>query len=100
MNVRMQITLDPELRRRARAEARGLGISFAEYTRRALAEKLSELNRRPDVSVFFNLGASAEPTNIARDKDKLIGEAVWEEHLRSLGRAPRPPAKSRKSRRR
>jgi hypothetical protein len=38
-----------------------------------------------DVSVVFGLGASAEPTNIARDKDKMIGGAVREEYLEETG---------------
>ncbi|HEY2186010.1 MAG TPA: hypothetical protein VGH39_13525 [Xanthobacteraceae bacterium] len=34
MNIRSQISLDPELQRRAQAKAADLGISFAEYVRR------------------------------------------------------------------
>ena len=45
--------------------------------------------RTVDISVVFDLGASAEATNIARDKDKMIGDAVWEEYLEETGRKPR-----------
>ena len=88
MNARTQITLDPETQRRARARAADLGISFAEYVRRLVANDLGEPRPTPDMSVFFDLGASEEPTDIARDKDKMIGEAFWEEHLTSIGRKP------------
>jgi hypothetical protein len=53
---------------------------------------------KPDISILFDLGASAQPTNIARDKDKMIGQALWEEHLRKTGSKPRrrtPKAKRR-----
>lgn len=89
MNARTQITLDPELRRRAHAKAAELGISFAEYVRRLVANDLGESKPRMDISAVFDLAASGEPTNIARDKDKMIGEAVWDEYLRSTGRKPR-----------
>src|SRR5215813_4087264 len=99
MNARTQITLDPELQRRAHAKAAELGISFAEYVRRLLASDLGEPKPRVDISAIFDLGASDEPTNIARDKDKLIGEAVWENFLRKTGRKPRRRAKASASRR-
>ena len=89
MNARTQITMDPEMQRRAQTKAAELGISFAEYVRRLVAEDLGEQKPRPDISSIFDLGASGEPTNIARDKDKMIGEAVWEEYLRKTGRKRR-----------
>lgn len=85
MNARSQITLDPEVQRRARAKAAELGISFAEYVRRVVVNDLGEARPKVDVSVIFDLGASAEPTDIARDKHRMIGEAAWEDHLRSIG---------------
>jgi hypothetical protein len=42
-----------------------------------------------DVSVVFDLGASKEPTDIARDKDKMIGDAVWEQYLEETVRKPK-----------
>ncbi|KAB2849714.1 MAG: hypothetical protein F9K44_07130 [Hyphomicrobiaceae bacterium] len=87
MNARTQISIDPEMQRRAHEKAAELGISFAEYVRRLIDRDLGG-KREPevDVSIIFDLGASDEPTDIARDKDKLIGEAVWKEHLRKTGR--------------
>jgi hypothetical protein len=85
MNARTQITMDPEMQRRAQAKAAELGISFAEYVRRVIARDLGEPKPKGDISILFDLGASGEPTNIARDKDRLLGEAVWQEHLRKIG---------------
>jgi hypothetical protein len=85
MNARTQITMDPELQRRAHAKAAELGLSFAEYVRRLVAHDLGEPKRKADISLLFDLGASREPTDIARDKDKMIGEAVWNEYLRKTG---------------
>jgi hypothetical protein len=38
---------------------------------------------------MFDLCASDEPTDMARDKDKMIGEAAWQDYLRKVGRKPR-----------
>jgi hypothetical protein len=86
MNARRQITMDPEMQRRAHAKAAELGISFAEYVRRLVALDLGEPKPKGDISIVFDLGASEEPTDIATDKDKLLGEAVWQEYLRKTGR--------------
>jgi hypothetical protein len=103
MNARTQITMDPELQRRAQAKAAELGLSFAEYVRRLVAHDLGEPKRKADISLLFDLGASREPTDVARDKDKMIGEAVWNEHLRKTGektgRKPRRRVRSGTSRR-
>jgi hypothetical protein len=101
--------MDPEMQQRALARAAELGISFEEYMRRLVARDLEELPRqgfeeRPqedvargpeepkpkaDLSIFFDLIDEGPPTNIARDKDKLVGEAVWQEYLRETGRKRR-----------
>ncbi len=99
MNARTQITMDPALQRRAQAKAAELGISFAEYIRRLVAGDLGEPKKsKPDISTLFDLGASGEPTDIARDKDKMIGQAVWEEYLRDTGRMPKTKARRRATR--
>jgi hypothetical protein len=82
MNARTQITIDPEMQRRAHAKAAALGISFAEYVRRLLAQDLGDAKRTVDISLIFDLVDEGPPTNIARDKDKMVGEAVWKEHQR------------------
>jgi hypothetical protein len=99
MNARTQITMDPELQRRAQTKAAELGLSFAEYVRRLVAHDLGEPKPKADISLLFDLGASREPTDITRDKDKMIGEAVWNEHLRKTGSKPRRRARSGTSRR-
>jgi hypothetical protein len=78
--------MDPEMQRRAHAKAAELGISFAEYVRRVVAQDLGEAKPKADISVIFDLVTEGEPTDIARDKDKLIGDAVWEEYLEETGR--------------
>ncbi|HEX2464335.1 MAG TPA: hypothetical protein VHR17_06885 [Thermoanaerobaculia bacterium] len=86
--TRTVISIDRDLYERARARAEDLGVSFAEFVRTLLVEKLGEERPRVDPSIVFNLG-SGGPTDIARDKDKLIGEAVWAEHLRKTGQSPK-----------
>ena len=99
MNARTQIKLDPEVQRQAQAKAAELGISFAEYVRRLVAQDLGAPMRTAHISVVFDLGASAEPTNIARDKHKMIDEAVWEEYLRKTRRKlPSPRQRKKKTR--
>ena len=94
MRVRTQITIDRNLLRRAQAKAARLGISFSEYVRRLVAADLGARERRTDskkhdISVVFDLCTTGPATNIARDKDKMIGEAVWQNYLRKIGRKPR-----------
>lgn len=101
MNARTQITMDPEMQRRAHAKAAELGISFAEYVRRLVANDLGEQKPKADISIFFDLvDDDGPPTNIARDKDKMIGEAVWDNYLRKMGRKPAAGARKAKAARR
>jgi hypothetical protein len=86
MAARTQITMDPEMQRRAQAKAAELGISFAEYVRRVVANDLGEPKPKPDISILFDLVKDGPATDIARDKDKLVGEAVWQEYLHETGR--------------
>jgi hypothetical protein len=89
MNAVIQIELDEILQKRAEAKAAGMGISFEEYVRHVLADDLGQPSGKSDVSQIFDLGASDEPTDIARDKDKLIGEAVWQQYLRDTATTSR-----------
>lgn len=94
MNARTQITLDPEMQRRAHEKAAELGISFAEYVRRLIDRDLGEeVKPEVDISIIFDLVDEGPPTNIARDKDKMIGEAVWQNYLRKTGRLKKRQAK-------
>jgi hypothetical protein len=93
--------MEPDLQRRARAKAAELGISFVEYIRRLVADDLDAPKKsKPNISALFDLAASGEPTDIARDKDKMIGQAVWEEYLRDTGRLPNAKVRRRRARRR
>ena len=89
MNARTQITMGPEMQRRAHVKAAALGISFAEYVRRLVQQDLGEPEAKADVSIIFDLVTEGEPTDIARDKDKLIGDAVWAEYLAETGQKSR-----------
>jgi hypothetical protein len=86
MNARTQITLDPDTQRRAQAKAAELGISFAEYVRRLLAQDLHQPKRKAAVTMVFDLGTSGSPTDIAREKHTMIDEAVWEDYVRKSKR--------------
>jgi hypothetical protein len=85
--------MDPEMQRRAKAKAAERGISLAEYIRQLVAGDLEPAKPAYDITQIFDLIDEGEPTDIARDKDKLIGEAVWEDHLRSTGQRPRKAVK-------
>jgi len=73
------------MQRQARARAEELGISLAEYVRRLVARDLGEPEPRTDPSVVFALGDSGR-SDIARDKDKLIGEALAGRRIRRKAR--------------
>jgi hypothetical protein len=75
MMTRTQISLDPELHRRARAKAAELGISLAEYLRRLVAEDLEAPRPVRDPSSVFNLGDSGG-SDVALRKDEYLAEAL------------------------
>ena len=75
MMTRTTIALEPETRKRARERAAQLGISFSEYLRRLVDRDLGELRPRVGPESVFDLGSSGG-TDIARDKDSLLGEAT------------------------
>ena len=73
--IRTQISLDSERHAQARARAAELGVSLAEYVRRLVDRDVARPSRTVDRSLVFDLGGGA-PTDIARDKDRMIAEAV------------------------
>lgn len=75
MLARTQISLDSEMQRRARRRAAERGISLAEYLRGLVASDLAEPPAREDPSYVFGLGSSGG-ADVARDKDRMLGEAV------------------------
>jgi hypothetical protein len=90
MSERTQITLDPELQKRARRKAADLGISFAEYIRRLVARDVSAPRKLNDPSVLFALGGSGG-SDIARDKDEMVARAF------AAARARRRPKRPKRS---
>jgi hypothetical protein len=81
MMARTQITLDLEMQRRARQRASDLGCSLAEYVRRLVARDLGGPPAKVDPSLIFDLFNSGG-SNIARDKDEMIGQAMDALHPR------------------
>jgi len=75
MMSRTQVTLDQEMQRRARRRASDLGVSLAEYFRRLVARDLAGTQRTANVERIFDLGSSGG-SDIAREKDAMVGEAV------------------------
>ncbi len=49
-------------------------------------QDLGAARSKADISVVLNLVDEGPPTNVARDKDKMIAEAVWKEHWRKTGK--------------
>lgn len=74
MMSRTQITLENELQRQARRRASEIGVSFAEYVRRLVAQDLVRPKPKADLACIFDLGVSGG-SDIAADKDSMIGEA-------------------------
>ena len=85
MMARTQITLDTEQHHAARQKASQLGISLAEYVRRLVSKDLQTARPKPDVSLIFDLGSSGG-SDIARDKDEMVAEAVEANFRRKMGR--------------
>ncbi|HEY3825306.1 MAG TPA: hypothetical protein VGL82_12155 [Bryobacteraceae bacterium] len=75
MMARTQITLQPEIQRRARQRASDLGVSLAEYVRRLLARDLGNTTAMADPALIFDLGRS-RGSDIATNKDAMIAEAL------------------------
>ena len=76
------------MQRRARRRASDLGISLAEYIRRAVARDLSDRPRTADPSILFDLGSSGG-SNIAKNKDEMLADAFAAKLERSRRGRPR-----------
>lgn len=79
MMSRTQITLDPEIQRRARRRAGDMGLSFAEYVRRLVSRDVGNAPLASDVKGVFDLGASSG-SDVARNKDAMLADAFAERH--------------------
>ena len=85
MMARTQITLERETHKRARLRASELGVSLAEYFRRLVQKDLGAPKKKADISCIFNLGDGG-PSDIATQKDQMIGEAIEADFKRSMRR--------------
>lgn len=74
MMSRTQVTLEPEIQRRAKQRAHDLGLSLAEYVRRLLMRDLGQPPQNASPAAVFDLGASGD-SDMARNKDRMLGEA-------------------------
>jgi hypothetical protein len=74
MMARTQITLEPEIQRRARQRASDMGISFAEYIRRLVMRDIGSTQKTVNPAVVFDLGASGG-SDIASNKEEMLAEA-------------------------
>lgn len=74
MPSRTQITLHPDLDRRAKQRARELGISFAEYVRRVISHDLAAQGERPSVAGLAGIGDSGA-SDVAAHKDRYLDDA-------------------------
>lgn len=78
MTSRTQIYLPDEEHRKARIRAAEQGISLSEYIRRLVRRDLAATmaGTRATIAEIFGLGTPGEPTDVGRDKDRLVGEAI------------------------
>ena len=90
MTIHVSIPLETEEMHRASEAARAQGVTVEDYLRLLVSNHLPTVpdpDAKADISILFDIFESDEPTDIARDKDKMVGEAVWKEHLRKTGQA-------------
>lgn len=83
MTLQLTVPIDDASLERARAAAAARGLTVEAYVAELIKTWLPPIRHPPnaDVSSIFGLIEDGEPTDIARDKDKLIDEAIWREHL-------------------
>ena len=86
MAEHVTIDLNEDELERARAAAENLGMSTEDYLRSLIAERLPAPKGQRPISALFGLIDDGEPTDVARDKDKMIGEAVWTEYRFETGK--------------
>jgi hypothetical protein len=83
MTVQLVIPIDDASLERARAAAAARGLTVEAYMGELIKTSLppNQPGVKGDVSSVFGLVQEGEPTDIAKDKDNLVGEAVHREHL-------------------
>lgn len=86
MMSRTQITLEPEIQRRARQRASDLGMSLAEYVRRLVARDLGGRPASANPAAVFDLGASGN-SDVAANKNTMLAEAFASGRRKARGPA-------------
>jgi hypothetical protein len=83
MTVRITVPIDDASLERARVLAAARGLSVEAYVAELIRDLPPPARQavQGDVSSIFGLVQDGEPTDIAKDKDRLIDEAAWREHL-------------------
>jgi len=83
MTVQLTVPIDDASLERARVAAAARGLTVEAYVAELVKTFLPPVSpdANTDVSSIFGLIEDGEPTDIAKDKDKLVGEAVWQEYL-------------------
>ena len=85
MGEHITIELDADALARARTAARAQGIAMEDCLKKLitahLPNKVPENRQKALLARIIGIGSSEYPTDIAKDKDKLIGEAARQEHL-------------------
>ena len=86
MNKHIIIELNGDELALAHVAAEARGIAMEDYLKGLIAAHLpceaSESQQKALLAKIIGLGSPEHPTDIAKDKDKLIGQAVWGECLR------------------
>jgi len=86
MNKHVTIELEEDELARAHVAAEARGIAVEDYIKSLIVDQLPtetpESVQKALLAKIIGLGSSKRPTDVAKDKDKLIGEAVWAEYLR------------------
>lgn len=75
-----QIYLEPQQHVALKEKARQRGVSMAEFLRGLVADSLEEQNQGVDLSAITGIVESGEPTDIGRDKRKMVRESVLRRH--------------------
>jgi hypothetical protein len=85
MTKHITIELDEDEIARAHMAAEDRGLAMEDYLKSLIAAHLPvetpENRQKALLAKIFGLGRSEQPTDIAKDKDALIDEAAWREHL-------------------
>jgi len=76
MTTRLQVSFEPEEHRRAKRRAAELGISLAEFVRRAVDDALgAPAGPKADISEIFGI-ADSGGSDVANRKDEYLAEAI------------------------